>query len=342
MTPRYRRAVILGGSGFCGAHFAEHLIAEGLAGDVLLVDLAPPHFHRSTARFNEFVAARRIAFFRGDVRGPLELPAGDVPVDLIANFAAVHREPGHTDQEYWSTNVPGAMMACALAASVGCKTMLFASSIAPYGPALEPVDEASAPAPVSAYGASKLEAERVHQMWAAEDPSRRLVIVRPGVVFGPGEGGNVTRLVRSVVRRRFVHVGSPYTRKAGLYVGEFVRASLWLLARAETSNTPTLANLTMHPAPTVDDYVRAVGRIAGHTAVVPTIPTSLAVAVAAAVSMAARLVGRSTDWHPERIRKLARSNHVVPRTLLDAGYRFHYTLDSALVEWHALRPDEWE
>jgi nucleoside-diphosphate-sugar epimerase len=166
------------------------------------------------------------------------------------------------------------------------------------------------------------------------------VIVRPGVVFGPGEGGNVTRLVHSVVRRRFVHVGSPHTRKAGLYVGEFVRASLWLLERAGAE--PTLANLTMHPAPTVDDYVRAAGRVAGYSPTVPTIPLWLAVAAASVVSFVARLAGSATELHPERIRKLARSNHVVPRALLDAGYRFHYTLDSAMAEWRALRPDEWE
>jgi nucleoside-diphosphate-sugar epimerase len=335
MTTRYQRVVILGGSGFCGAHFAEHLIAERLAERVLLVDLHAPNFDRSTARFTAMLNDRRIEFFPGDVRGPLELPPG--PVDLIANFAAVHREPGHADHEYFATNVPGAMFACALAARVECKTMLFASSIAPYGPATIPVDERSTPAPISAYGASKLEAERVHQMWAAEDPTRKLVIVRPGVVFGPGEGGNVTRLVRSVARRRFVHVGSSETRKAGLYVGEFVRASLWLLERA-----PQLANLTMHPAPTVDEYVHAAQRVLGLARNVPTIPLWLAMGVASIVSTITRVFGGNSEWHPERIRKLARSNHIVPRALLDAGYEFHYTLDSAMREWHALRPDEWE
>jgi len=339
VTLRYQRVVILGGSGFCGAHFAEHLIVEGVAESVLLVDLIAPNFHRSTARFNALVDSGRIQFFPADVREPLALPPG--PVDLIANFAAVHREPGHTDQEFWSTNIPGAMHACALAADVGCKTMLFASSIAPYGPAVDPVDERSVPAPTSAYGASKLEAERVHQMWAAEDPSRRLVIVRPGVVFGPGEGGNVSRLVRSVVRGRFVHVGSPSTRKAGLYVGEFVRASRWLLERAATHTEPTLANLTMHPAPTVDDYVRAVGRATGSAPAVPTLPLWLTVAIASVAYTTARRLGLTSDWHPERVRKLARSNHVVPRTLIDGGYRFHYTLDAAMAEWRALRPDEW-
>ena len=54
------------------------------------------------------------------------------------------------------------------------------------------------------------------------------------------------------------------------------------------------------------------------------------------------LVGRSSDWHPERLRKLTRSNDIVPKTLLASGYAFHYSLTSALQEWKALRPDEWE
>ncbi|TRZ67277.1 MAG: hypothetical protein D4R98_04450 [Comamonadaceae bacterium] len=44
---------------------------------------------------------------------------------LVANFAAVHREPGHEDWEYYETNLYGAENVCAWAESVGCKHLFY-------------------------------------------------------------------------------------------------------------------------------------------------------------------------------------------------------------------------
>src|SRR5690606_31892986 len=100
----------------------------------------------------------------GDVRRPIDwFP--EEKVDLIANFAAVHREPGHEDYEYYETNLLGAENVCAWAERVGCNKLIFTSSIAPYGPSESPKNEGSLPVPVSAYGGSKLVAEQIHQKW---------------------------------------------------------------------------------------------------------------------------------------------------------------------------------
>lgn len=346
-SPRRRRVVILGGAGYCGSHFAVHLVERDLADEVLLVDLVAPSPARTTPKLAAFLASGRVSAVIGDVRRPLTIPDG--PVDLLVNFAAVHREPGHADAEYWATNVPGAENACALATLSGCTRQLYISSIAIYGERDEQLDEDSEPRPTTAYGASKLAAEQIHRAWVVEDPARRLLIVRPGVVFGPGELGNVSRLIRALVRRRFAYVGPRSARKAGIYVGEFASAALWVLDRltgretlAAAEPNVVIANLTMHPAPTVEDYVRAIGAVVGRRLRIPTIPLALALPAALVAQAVAVLVGRSSDWHPERLRKLTRSNDIVPKTLLASGYAFHYSLTSALQEWKALRPDEWE
>lgn len=56
-------------------------------------------------------------------------------------------------------------------------------------------------------GWSKWLAEGIHRAWRDEDPTRRLVIVRPGAIFGPGEGGNFTRMARLLERGLFVFPG---------------------------------------------------------------------------------------------------------------------------------------
>lgn len=194
--------VIFGGTGFIGVFFAQYLLDEGKADKVYLVDIEPVEIKFSEFRKKQVAKDSRIVFVKGDVRQSLEWFSPTEPVTLIANFAAIHREPGHEDFEYYQTNLLGAENVCAWAEKVGCKSIIFTSSISPYGPSEAEKDDRSLPSPVTAYGGSKLAAEKIHKIWQArDDERRRLVIVRPGVVFGPGEGGNVSRLIKAVLHR---------------------------------------------------------------------------------------------------------------------------------------------
>ena len=79
----------------------------------------------------------------------------------------------------------GAENVCAWSEKIGCEKIIFSSSIAPYGPSELEMDEGSMPVPTTAYGSSKLVAEKIHEKWHSKDGlNRQLVIVRPGVVFG--------------------------------------------------------------------------------------------------------------------------------------------------------------
>ena len=86
----------------------------------------------------------------------------------IYNFAAVHREPGHSDYEYFETNLLGAENICKWAENVNCKKLIFTSSISPYGVSEMIKDESSIPIPITAYGSSKLAAEKIHCTWQAK------------------------------------------------------------------------------------------------------------------------------------------------------------------------------
>jgi len=253
----------------------------------------------------------------------------------------VHREPGHALHEYYETNLPGAENVCDWAERVGCNAIVFTSSIAPYGPSEAAKSEASIPAPASPYGGSKLAAEKIHVAWQRAAPGRKLVIVRPGVVFGPGEGGNVTRLVRATLHRYFLYMGNRHTRKAGGYVKELVSTMLWALARLPQGGGTLLYNFTMEQPPTVEEYVQTVCRVAGVKRFVPTLPYPLLLAVAYVVEAIARPLGIRQPVSPVRIRKLVKSNNIEPRVLRQEGYPFQYTLESAMRDWRNDRPDEW-
>ena len=336
-------AVIFGGTGFIGSFFAMFLLDRKIVDKVYLldseyIDKKVSGFRRLSISTNESIQEVNC-----DVRQPVDWVPAE-PVELIANFAAVHREPGHEDFEYYETNLLGAQNVCAWAEKVGCNRLIFTSSISPYGPSEAVKDERSLPVPATAYGGSKLAAEKIHQIWQAkDDANRRLVIVRPGVVFGPGEGGNVSRLIKAVLHRYFFYMGNRATRKAGVYVKELCNAMWWVLQQQEAKGERvSLFNMSMNPGPSIEEYVNAVCMVAGVKRTVPAVPYPLLLTAAYSIDAIARPLGVSHPFSPVRIRKLVRSNNILPTYLVKNGYPYQYTLESAFADWKQSCPEEWQ
>ena len=154
--------------------------------------------------------------------------------------------------------------------------MIFTSSIAPYGPSEIEKNEDSIPVPETAYGSSKLVAEKIHEKWQQKDSNNKLIIVRPGVVFGPGEGGNVSRLIKAVKNRYFLYMGNRDTRKAGIYIKELCLAMTWTLDYLdECSNNYVLFNMSMNPGPSIEEYVGSILKTINKTYMFLNVPSSL-------------------------------------------------------------------
>jgi nucleoside-diphosphate-sugar epimerase len=337
--------VIFGGSGFIGISFAKFALTNKYANKIYLVDKVLPDVGR------EMIFKSLLDEFHGQI----ELIIADVTklisplnilgsVSLVCNFAAIHREPGHDDCEYFQTNLIGAENVCKFAEKVGCQNIIFTSSISPYGVSESVKDESTLPIPVTAYGSSKLVAEKIHQIWQAKDVNnRRLVIVRPGVVFGPGEGGNVSRLIKAVTHRYFFFMGNESTRKAGVYVKELCNAMWWVLQEQEKNGeTVSLFNMSMNPGPSIGEYVKAVCKTQGIKRFVPTLPYGVLMAVSYVIDVIAKPIGIKHPFSPVRIRKLVRSNNIIPTYLVEHGYQFQYSLQSAFADWKKCCPEEWK
>ncbi len=340
-----RSVVIFGGTGFIGLHFARFLVDQAGYTDIVLADIKPPELHVASTFIQDLLQSGVVRYSNCDVRQeirPAELGLKG-PVDLIANFAAIHREPGHQPHEYFETNIPGARNVCAFAEQSGCEDIIFTSSISPYGPSESARTEGTIPTPETAYGSSKLAAELIHDGWRRADaPSRRLLVVRPGVVFGPGEGGNVSRLVGMLTKGFFVYAGNRQTRKAGIYVKELCRA-IWWMHELQASREPGLAtvNMTMNPGPSMQEYVEAIERVHGRKAFVPSIPVWGLIGAARVAQTVFGSFGMLKSVNVVRVRKLVRSNNILPARLAAEGYPYAYTLESALEDWKTSLPVEW-
>jgi nucleoside-diphosphate-sugar epimerase len=139
--------------------------------------------------------------------------------DCIVNFAAVHRDDIRPLSRYDDVNVQGSVNVCEGARKHGINKIIFTSSVAIYGFAPADTDESGEPNYFNDYGRTKYLAEQVYKEWQAEDPENRtLVIVRPTVIFGEGNRGNVYNLLKQIASRRFVMFGNGRNRKSMAYV----------------------------------------------------------------------------------------------------------------------------
>ena len=100
----------------------------------------------------------------------------------------------------------------------GGSGFIFTSTVALYGLNAGIPNEESPVRPFNEYGKSKLQAEEVFRRWADYDPARSLVIVRPAVIFGEGNRGNVFNLLSQIASRHFIMVGKGANRKSMGYV----------------------------------------------------------------------------------------------------------------------------
>jgi len=143
--------------------------------------------------------------------------------DCIINLAAVHRDDIRPLSRYDDVNVQGSANVCEAARKHGINKIVFTSSVAIYGFAPADTDETGEPNYFNDYGRTKYLAEQVYKEWQAEDPENRtLVIVRPTVIFGEGNRGNVYNLLKQIASGRFVMFGNGKNRKSMAYVENVV------------------------------------------------------------------------------------------------------------------------
>lgn len=316
--PDSSQAIVFGGAGFIGTHLLTFLVSSGKYNRIISVDIDEPR-----ARIDG------VDYLHHDVRNPIDATLGDGSPADIFNLAAIHVTPGHPEGDYYYTNVLGAVNVCRFAKETGSQNILFTSSISIYGPSEKALDEDAPPAPVSAYGRSKLSAEAIHRLWQSESTSRRLTIVRPAVIYGLYERGNFTRLSGLLARRAFVYPGRTDTIKSCGYVKDLISSMIFMASRNEGVS---IYNFCHEDRTTISEICSAFCQVAGYHVPGVTIPVWFMNLAVRPFEML-QAVGIRTGINRERIRKLWFSTNILPKRLLASGFRFEYSLVSSLQEW---------
>lgn len=304
--------VVLGGSGFVGTRITPLLLKERF--QVRIGDVQP------SSAFPQL-------WKRTDVRKLQDVEDSAHGAKIIVNLAAEHRDDVRPISRYHDTNVEGAVNVCQAARKSGVQKVLFTSSVAIYGFHSGPVDESGPFAPFNEYGRTKLEAERVYREWAQEDPARTLVIVRPTVIFGEGNRGNVYNLLRQVASGRFLMVGTGRNVKSIAYVGNVVAFLMHMLSVGPGTH---IFNYADGPDMTTCELVEHIKTCLGQKGNTRRIPKAVAFAGGYLLDGCARLTGRTFPISAIRVRKFCESTQF--RADLAAGTGFHapYSLQQGL------------
>lgn len=209
------KVLVTGGSGFIGTSLLS-LLSELQGIELLNFDKV------NSDTFSEVTTL-------ADVRDLDALIEATRDVDIIYNLAAEHADNVTPLSLYEDVNVGGAVNIVKAARANNVKHIVFTSSVAIYGLNRGTPDEKLDPQPFNEYGRTKLAAEKVFDQWHAETEAATLVTIRPAVVFGENNRGNVYNLINQIVSGRFVMIGSGQNCKSMGYVGnvaEFLKQQL--------------------------------------------------------------------------------------------------------------------
>lgn len=197
------KILITGGSGFIGTVLAGKL--KDIGHDITIYD---------KVKSNQYPEDSIVA----DVRDVTTLKQSLNNIDAVYHLAAEHRDDVTPISLYNDVNVGGAKKLVEAAEYNKVKKIIFTSSVAVYALNSGCPNEESPVEPFNEYGKSKYEAEIVFNDWLARDKDRSLVILRPSVVFGESNRGNVFNLMNTINQGVFYMVGKGENKKSMSYV----------------------------------------------------------------------------------------------------------------------------
>lgn len=317
-----RMVTVVGGSGFVGTNFCQLLADKQIPFEI--VDL------KMSRRFPEKTKI-------GDVRDIASLRS-TISGNVVVNLAAVHRDDVTDKSEYHRTNVLGAENIAQVCREKRIERIVFTSSVAVYGFAEPGTDESGAINPFNEYGRTKHAAEEVFRRWQ-EDTGSSLLIVRPTVIFGPGNRGNVFNLFQQIASGRFVMIGNGANKKSMAYIEnvvDFLDACLAERSHYAVYNYVDEPNLSMDEL--VSEVRRSLHRGEGTGL---RLPYFVGLFLGYLADIIARATGRKLPVSSIRVRKFCSSSEFRARARPN-GFEARHSLMKAIektVDAEFLKPD---
>ncbi len=306
---------MIGASGFVGTRLLGLLKESGENYQLKNIDLQPSHF------FNDLTII-------GDVRNQEQMDKELAGSDIVILLAAQHRDDVSPISLYYDTNVGGMEKTLKAMEKNGVKRIIFFSSVAVYGLNKKNPDEDHPKDPFNHYGKSKWQAEQVLQEWHKTHPDWNVNIIRPTVIFGERNRGNVYNLLKQISSGKFLMVGNGNNKKSMAYVGNIVAFVKYMIDKCTTGYN--VFNYIDKPDFTMNDLVNHVEKVLGKHIPSTHFPYWLGMFGGYCFDLLAFITRKKLTISSVRVKKFCATTEFNATKVQKTGFKPPYTLGEGL------------
>jgi len=319
------KVVMIGASGFVGTRLIDLLKTDNNY-ELKNVDLLPSHF------FNDVTVI-------GDVRKQEDMDKELSGADVVVLLAAQHRDDVSPVSLYYDTNVGGMEVTLKAMEKNGVRRLIFFSSVAVYGLNKENPSEDHPKDPFNHYGKSKWQAEQALQEWHSSHSDWNINIIRPTVIFGERNRGNVYNLLSQISSGRFLMVGKGTNKKSMAYVGNVVAFVKFLIE--EKKSGYNVYNYIDKPDFDMNELIALVEKVLNKH--IPSIhfPYWMGMMGGYCFDVLAKILRRKLAISSVRVKKFCATTEFDSSKMQSTGFRPPYTLAEGLsrtLEFEFLHP----
>lgn len=308
------KIALIGGSGFLGTRLTE-LLLHTTDHEVVIIDKVISEKYPKLTRIGNVLDRDALC---GLLQG----------VHQVVLLAAEHRDDVTPLSKYYEVNVKGMENTLYAMEANTIARIVFTSSVAVYGLGKENPNEAKAVAPFNAYGESKLQAEKVLENWYETHADWNIQVIRPTVIFGEGNRGNVYNLLQQIASGRFMMIGKGNNQKSMSYIGNIVAFIAYLIS--EESMGFNLYNYGDKPDLTTNDLVYYTGKVLGKNIPTLRIPYALGLLGGYAFDALAFILRRKFAISSVRVRKFCAVTQYDSSKAMASGFQPPFLLQEGL------------
>jgi len=308
------KIIVIGGSGFLGTYLVAMLRKNF---NVIIGDIKPSLVHPELYKFCD-ITNKTLLY---------DICAG---ADTIVNLAAEHRDNVTPVSLYDDVNITGAINVCEVANLCGINNLVFTSSVAVYGFSNIVNDESAEINYFNDYGRTKWKAEQEYVKWRNLSNDNCLTIIRPTVIFGLGNRGNVYNLFNQIAKKRFIMIGNGNNKKSMAYVYNvcaFIEFCIHKRFSFEIFNYVDGPDYTMNKL--VETIYHALGR---NTSRIFRLPIFFAYLVALTFDLISKLTSKKFPISRIRIKKFLSSSTFDSKKSFEYGFVPPINLKNAIVK----------
>jgi len=200
--------LVTGGTGFIGSHLVNSLLAKGKKLRVLV---------RKTSN-TTYLRKLNVEIFYGsldDINSLIEATKG---IKTVYHLAAMLGSPEITYKQLYDTNVKGTQNLIEACKKNKIKRFILISSVAAMGPAKHMADEKTKCNPVTDYDKTKYFSEII-----VKKSNLDWTIIRPTMVYGPGEIRNKAKMFRLIQNKTFFIIGNGKNLMSLVYIDNLIK-----------------------------------------------------------------------------------------------------------------------